>query len=146
MSLEVDSVLLCDAASVREGLLHVLGGGITRLWRPELPSQMAIQVAVIVSVEIEDFGRPHDISIQIFDPQGTDIAGARGGFIPNDPGRVESGEAVLFPMVFDFRNYPVVKYGAHDLKVTLVGSGTEKIRRFWVLHPDELALPTIQPD
>jgi hypothetical protein len=113
------------------------------MWRSQLPSPLAIQVAVIVSVVAEDFGRPHDISIQIFDPEGMDIAGARGGFIPNDPGRIEVGEAVLLPLVFDFRNYPVTKYGPHELKVTLVGSGTEKTRRFWVLHPEELALPAL---
>ena len=143
MAPEVDCVLLCDAASVREGLLHILGGGITRAWRPTLPSPLGIQVAALVAIDSEDFGQPHDISIQIFDPDGNDFAGARGGFLPRDPGRLEPGEKALLPMVFDFRNYPVTKYGAHELKVSIVGSGSEISRKFWILHPDELAIPPV---
>lgn len=144
MPAEIDSVFICDAASVREGLLHVLGGGITRLWRPVLPAPLAFQVAIFVQYSLPEFGVPHDISVQFFDPQGNDFAGARGGFIPQDPGRLEEGEAMLLPMVFDFRAINVASYGHHSLKVSLGTAESEVTRDFWVLHPDELLIPPVR--
>lgn len=143
MPAEIDSVIICDAATVREGLLHVLGGGVTRLWRPELPAVLAVQVAIFVAYTQPDFGVPHDISLQLYDPAGADFAGARGGFIPADPGRLEIGETMLFPMVFDFRNYSVLAYGKHSLKVSVSRSESVMNRDFWVLHPDELLIPPL---
>lgn len=40
--MRVDCALLCDAASVREGLLNILGGGITRVtYRPRTRAKTA---------------------------------------------------------------------------------------------------------
>lgn len=144
MPAAIDSVIICDAASVREGLLHVLGGGITRLWRPVLPAPLAFQVAIIIQYSMPDYGVPHDISVQFFDPQGNDFAGSRGGFIPQDSGRQEEGESMLLPMVFDFRSINVVAYGHYSLKVSLGQSGSELTRDFWVLHPEELIIPPVR--
>ena len=38
--MQVVTALLCDYASVREGLLNILGGGVNRLWRAELPAPL----------------------------------------------------------------------------------------------------------
>lgn len=40
------AAVLCDSASVREGLLHVLGGGITLLTRPDFPAPIACDLAL----------------------------------------------------------------------------------------------------
>jgi hypothetical protein len=141
---EIDSVVLCDAATVREGLLHILGGGITRLWRPTLPAPLALQIAVSVRVGEGDLGVPTDISLQLIDPNGNDLGGAQGGFIPSDPGRMEAGEILLAPLVFDFRNYSVMTYGGHTVKVNVGSIESEITRQFWVLHPDELSIPPVK--
>jgi hypothetical protein len=32
--------LLCDAATVRENVLHILGGGLGQLWRDVYPARL----------------------------------------------------------------------------------------------------------
>jgi hypothetical protein len=43
--------LLCDAATVRDGLLHVLGAGITRITRPAFPAKMGVELALLLTFE-----------------------------------------------------------------------------------------------
>jgi Family of unknown function (DUF6941) len=44
--MRVDCALLCDSATVREGLLHILGGGVTRLGRPDYPGPLGVALAL----------------------------------------------------------------------------------------------------
>jgi hypothetical protein len=41
---------ICDAVTVREGLLHVLGGGITILNRKEFPAPLSMSIAATLAV------------------------------------------------------------------------------------------------
>lgn len=44
--------VLADAVTVRENLLHVLGGGITALARPEYPAPLGAQLGLTVYTQI----------------------------------------------------------------------------------------------
>ena len=46
--MRVDTCLLCEAASVHEGLLNILGGGVTVVTRPEYPSELGLSLAIRV--------------------------------------------------------------------------------------------------
>lgn len=58
------AAMLCDAASVREGLLHILGGGITRSSRPAYPTMLGAVIALQFIVHREDF-IAHEIAISV---------------------------------------------------------------------------------
>jgi hypothetical protein len=49
--IHLGAALLCDAVTVRENLLHVLGGGVTRLPRPGFPAPLAAEVALLLYVD-----------------------------------------------------------------------------------------------
>jgi hypothetical protein len=51
--LELKSVMVCDAASVREGLLHVLGAGLTVFSRDSYPAPFGADVALQFQVSGE---------------------------------------------------------------------------------------------
>jgi len=58
---------LCDAATVREGLLHILGGGITQVWRESFPSPLGGALVVGFLARLEDL-QPHVISVSVSGP------------------------------------------------------------------------------
>jgi len=43
---QLGCALHCDAVSVREGLLHILGGGVTKVMHPEYPAPLLTSFAV----------------------------------------------------------------------------------------------------
>ncbi|QWS34049.1 DUF6941 family protein [Curtobacterium aetherium] len=49
--IHLGAALLCDAATVRENLLHVLGGGVTRLPRPGFPAPLGADIALLLYVD-----------------------------------------------------------------------------------------------
>ena len=57
--------MLCDAATVREGLLNVLGAGITRLHREQFPAAMGTQLALLLHSNAKEMGKPHKLLITI---------------------------------------------------------------------------------
>lgn len=47
--MQITTLTLCDAASVREGLLNVIGGGITALGRPSFPAPLSCDIGIYIS-------------------------------------------------------------------------------------------------
>lgn len=140
--MRIASVLVCDAATVREGLLHGLRGGITRLWRSELPAPLGVAVALTIEMEREVEHLPHEIRIEIFDPSGQRIGEAVGGVQYGGGARLEPGEHHLMALAIPLHNAGVAQYGKHRL-VTSVDDGERHETGVWVLHPDEQQLPPL---
>lgn len=58
------SLILADYATVREGVLNILGGGINKLQRTAFPARMESNVALMVKLEnAEDVQAEHIISV-----------------------------------------------------------------------------------
>ena len=68
--------MLCDAATVREGLLHILGGGITRLNRPSFPAPLGAALALQISVHPTEASVSHRVEAIIQGEDGSQIAKA----------------------------------------------------------------------
>jgi hypothetical protein len=139
---KVDSLIVCDAVTIREGLFHVLGGGITRLWRPTLPGPLGVQIAAVIEIAELELELPHEIGIVLRDAVGADIFRIQGGFQAQRPPKLEDGESVLVPVAFDTRNAGIMTYGRHELTAQ-VDSGDVMSRAFWILHPEELQMPSL---
>ncbi len=141
----IQTAILCDFATVREGLLHVLGGGLTRLWRPRLPAPLGLSLAMLAEVPFDRAQLPHEFKVEIIGPGHETVALLTGTFgINPGPGplRLEQGEDVLIPAVVHLLNVGVGRHGLHILTATVDGVATV-ILRFWVLHPEELSLPPL---
>lgn len=63
--MRVSTALLCDSATIRENLLHVLGGGITRLYRAPYPAAIDIALALLLELEPGDEAQPNPIAVRI---------------------------------------------------------------------------------
>ena len=69
--MEIQAAILCDSATVREGLLHVLGGGINRLYRSELPAPLGVALALLVAFEPEEVDQLHEVHDRSFSQSTT---------------------------------------------------------------------------
>lgn len=97
--MRIDTALLCDAATVREGLLHVLGGGVTRIHRPGYPAPLApLSVALRILVHPTETDRKHDLEVRLQGEDGQQLAKFEVEFGIGDPGQLQPGEQVSLPL------------------------------------------------
>ncbi|MGD0746747.1 MAG: hypothetical protein ABSB68_02925 [Acidimicrobiales bacterium] len=140
--MEVKAGFICDAATVREGLLHVLGGAITRLWRPTMPAPLGVTFAMVLSISENELDIPHQLLFTVNGPDGV-IGSGMSGFLAPRPDRLEEGEDVLAPVVFPI---PLLTnaYGRHSIGVSIDNEPAgRELSCFWVLHPEEQLIPPL---
>jgi len=126
--MQVAAAFLCDAASVREGLLHVLGGGITRVWRQEFPGPMGMSVAMLLELHRQELNRPHELSITVMGEDGQSVAEVKGGFqAPANP-NLEVHEGLLVPMTLDLRAAAIPAAGAYTVDISIDGEHRRSLR------------------
>jgi hypothetical protein len=106
--MEVTTALLCDYAQVRDGLLFIMSGAVTRLNRSELPAPLGVFLALTFSMNLEEIGRLHEVRVVVSDDDGR-LAEARGGM--QAQARVEIGEELLVPVALDLRPVALRRYG-----------------------------------
>ena len=117
----ISSALLCDFAQVREGLLFVLSGGITRVYRADLPGTLGVKAAVVVEIGFAEVERVHQLVVSV-KHAGTaqELGRLTTGF--QAAGVLEPGESLYVPLVVDLAAVPVRDYGAHDVQVSVDGA------------------------
>jgi hypothetical protein len=62
--MEIKAFFLCDASNVRDNLLNVLSGGVTRVGRETYPAPLGVSLAAIVAIEHEELGI-HNLTISL---------------------------------------------------------------------------------
>jgi hypothetical protein len=72
LTVKLTALMLCDSASVREELLHVLGAGITRVSRPKYPAPLNLSVAILLSPEGDDTGMSYQGSLKVLSDDGNE--------------------------------------------------------------------------
>ena len=116
----VASALLCDAATVREGLLHILGGGITRLHRSEYPAPMQVTLVAQVVLTPIEVGFAHDVSATIQTEDGVVVIEANGHLEAGPPNPLlEPGESVILPLVINLTNVVLNKPGGYSIEMSV---------------------------
>lgn len=118
---EVAAAFLCDYASVREGLLHILGGGITRVWRDEFPAPLGVGLAVVFELHRMELGRPHEVQIEIRDADGGSLAEIRGGFGADATPAMQPHEKALVPFTIGLHGLAVQKHGDYEATIAVDG-------------------------
>lgn len=140
--MRLQAAVLCDAANVREGLLNILSGGISRAYREELPASLGVVLALLVEVDSDQLELPHEVTVQINDSDGKLVGRVVGAFQKSPDGELhlEPGEDVLLPTVIDLRPVATLRYGRHRIRVRIDESDPVFLT-LYVLHRDEMRLP-----
>ncbi len=133
--MELDAALICDAASVRENLLFVLGGGITRYWREDLPADIQVSLALVLKVHPTEMGRPHELDVILMDADGTRLNELKVGFqvdVTAERPDLDLTESALIPQAIDLRaRFP--REGSYSIDI-LLDAQHRKSLQFQVLR------------
>jgi hypothetical protein len=98
--------LLCDAATVREGLLHILGGGVSRSERPSFPTPLGLTLALELAGPQEEVTGQHEVNARLVKvPSGDGVghlkvtyeAAPLQGVDPEEDGSL----SLALPLLFD---------------------------------------------
>lgn len=112
---------LCDAATVRENLLHVLGGGITRVWRPSFPAPLGAQLAVMLTMAPSEAQEKHRIRILVLTEDGGRVGEIKGEFQVSPGPDVKPGERISLPVVMDLRPLEIKREGTYSIELLIDG-------------------------
>lgn len=114
--------LLCDAATVREGLLHVLGGGITRIWRPQFPAPLNVDLALVLTLVPAEAQERHRLRVLVLTADGTQLAETRAEFgLGALPPNLQPGERLIAPVVLPLRPVQLPGPGTYSVEVLIDG-------------------------
>jgi hypothetical protein len=118
--MQVTTAVLADFVQVREGLLFVASGGITRLWRAAYPAPMHVMLAVVVELDWPDRRVVHALDLVILDEDGHRIADLRAQFQVNSEGE-DPGERINTPLAIDLRAVEIPRAGRYEVRVGVDG-------------------------
>lgn len=96
--MRLSCALLCDAATVREGLLNVLGGGVSKIVRPTMPAPLGLMLALIVDQHRTEMRREHRLDVLVLGQDGAELARANLVWRPDAPADDSSPE-YPFPVI-----------------------------------------------
>jgi hypothetical protein len=117
--MRIDTALLCDSVTVREGLLHILGGGITRLNRESFPAPLGVALALRVMVHPTEANRTHQLTVYLIDADGEQLAEVRIEFGLNDPSVLDVGEEASLALPIQLYNVAVPRQGFYSFELLI---------------------------
>lgn len=119
--IELQAAMLCDAASIREGLLHVLGAGITFVIRPNYPAPLNASIGLLFGArDLPEAGEDHAFSVTLRREDGEAEPGEIKANVkfqrPPDGSRLQS-----LPVALDLHGTGLSAPGAYEILVSVDG-------------------------
>jgi hypothetical protein len=115
---ELTTALLCDYAQVRNGLLHVVGGAITRITRADYPGPFGVNVAVVADVPYEEVGRLLPVSVVLIGEAGEV---SRWQTELNTRWEGSPGEWLAVPFVVPSASTVIPSAGTYEVQIEVAG-------------------------
>ena len=115
--MEVTTALLCDHAQVRDGLLFVLSGGISRVMRDSFPATMGTCLALVLEFESAETDLAHQLQILVVGEDGEEVARMDAEVQIDGTDRARLAENLQLPISVDLRVAPLERPGAYELHV-----------------------------
>lgn len=116
--MDITTAVLCDFAQVRDRLLFVSSGAVSRLYRAEVPSTLGVNLALIIEVPREEAGKPQRLGIRVINRHGTEMSNVVTTFQVGEEGLFPN-EIQQVPMVVSLARTPVRAWGTHQVRVFL---------------------------
>lgn len=121
MTARLNALILCDFAQIREGLLFVQSGGLTRLAAPTFPAQFACHVAALVYLPPHEAGEAHGMVIKAKAAEtATLVATVKVSMHETPPpAGLQPGEGRQIPIVVPLSVISFPSPGEYDLHVEI---------------------------
>lgn len=121
--MRIDTALLCDAATVREGLLNVLGGGITVVAHPAYPADLGVVLALRIMVHPTEMASSHRLEILIQGEDGEQITKVDAEVGVGDPTGVPPGDEGEMLIAWNFPGRPKLPSpGRYSFEILIDGN------------------------
>jgi hypothetical protein len=118
--MRVDTALLCEAATVRDGLLYILGGGIQRIELPDYPAPMPLTIALRVMLHRTEVETPHELQIRLLEEDGDEVVRVGMGFGVGDPAGLPVGEEAAIAVPWNFPGRPQLPHaGRYSMEILI---------------------------
>jgi hypothetical protein len=112
--------LLCDAATVRENLLHVLGGGITRIYR-QFPATLGLDLALVLTFTQSEAQEKHRLRVLVQTADGAKLAEAIAEIVVTPSLDLKPGERMTVSVALSLRQVPIPAEGIYGVEVLIGG-------------------------
>ncbi|MFJ5774933.1 DUF6941 family protein [Streptomyces sp. NPDC093094] len=120
--MKISMAALCDRATVREGLLHILGAGVTQC-SLILPGAPDLDLALLLRAERwDDLAGRHSLTVTVKHEDGTQAGKLEMGWesphvdVEDTPTSMNQPLPQL-PIVVPLRGVPLTKQGEHQVQV-----------------------------
>lgn len=135
MTPRLTTLLLSDFAQVREQLLFVSSGGISRVVQATFPARPRIYLATVVHVPAGSLGRTHEVMVKLKYPDQAALIGsiAMNINVQQPPQGAAPGEGVNVPHVLDMSPVVFPHPGQVDVQVSINGEPAGDLT-FWMLQ------------
>jgi hypothetical protein len=133
MTARVTTMTLCDFAQVRDSLLFVSSGGVSRVVSNSFPARLHLYLATVVHISPDQVHRPHRMSVKFKYPDVVATIGAVEVNIQlNQVRGVYPGEGVNVPQAIDLSQIPFPQPGQVDVQVSIDDQMAGDLT-FWLL-------------
>jgi hypothetical protein len=130
--MDVTTAMLADFAQVREGLLFVSSGGVTRCYREDLPAPLGVFFAIVLELDRLEAEQTQGVRVVVVDEDGKELAEISGEIQLGSP-ELMIGENLNLPITFDLRHVPVERFGNVEVRL-YVGGELRRTLPIWVLQ------------
>jgi hypothetical protein len=130
--MDITTALLADFAQVREGLLFVASGGVTRCYRDQLPAPLGVFLATVLELDRIEAESVHELHVVVVDEDGQQLAEIAGE-IQLGQTQLMINENLNVPITFDLRNVPVERFGSVEVRL-YVAREHRRTLPIWVLQ------------
>jgi len=122
--MDVDYLVLADAATAADGKHYIHGGGWDTLWAASFPvTQPQMTAAVRLRVPWHDTNQPHQLGVDIVDADGNSLLPQRmaQAITVGRPPTLDPGDDQVVPLTFTFAGFQFPAPGTYALIVTIDG-------------------------
>jgi hypothetical protein len=119
VAVQLATALLCDAASVRENLLNVLGGGISAITREMFPAPLNVDLALVLAIHPSELAESHLLRVRVVGEDGQEIAAIDGQFGPAQVSGPQPRSEVQQPLVLPLRHVGVPTPGRYSVEINV---------------------------
>lgn len=121
MTVRLDALILCDFAQIRDGLLFVQSGGVTRLVSSKLPAAFGCHVAAMVYMPPNEAIDAHHMVMKIKSADTATLVATINVELHeiNRPDGLVLGEGRQVPVAVPLRKVVFPAAGRYDLQVDI---------------------------
>lgn len=116
--MRIECALLCDSASVREGLLHLLGGGVTRIGLRAFPGPLSVDLGLVFRLTDDEAKLTHTVRADLVaDASDKHVAAITFTFSGENTNPQFGDEGTTVAVAVPIRTMPIPEPGVYRIEL-----------------------------